>query len=206
MIFKSKKDKFAILLEEIAANLTESANYFADYKLLNKEDTKVFAKKMKKYENDGDRLVHQVIKELNNSFITPIDREDILALAMIMDDVLDGMEHTAALFETYTIVEADEYMYKFVAAIRECCIEIEKAIKLTFTKNLPDIRPYAIKIKDHESTLDEVFRKSMKHLFTVETDPILIIKYKDVYEHLEEIADSCEGVANTLESIIMKNA
>lgn len=206
MIFKSKKDKFAVLLEDIAANLKVSANYFADYKLVNKEDTKVFSTKMKEYENAGDRLVHQVIKELNNSFITPIDREDILALAMIMDDVLDGMEHTAALFETYSIVEADEYMYKFVEAIRDCVIEIERAIQLVFGKNLPNIRPHAIRIKDHESMLDEVHRKSMKNLFTVETDPILIIKYKDVYEHLEEIADSCEDVANTLESIIMKNA
>lgn len=206
MVFNRKKDKFAALLEKIAGNLKESADYFADYKLGNKEDTKIFADKMKEYENIGDSLVHEVITELNNSFITPIEREDIWALSMSMDDVLDGMEHTAGLFEMYAIVKADDFMYRFVDAIRDCAIEIEKSIPLIFTKKLPDIRPLAIKIKDYESTCDDVLRESMTHLFAVETDPIRLIKYKEVYEHMEEIADSCQAVANTLESIVMKNA
>ncbi|MBS4177557.1 DUF47 domain-containing protein [Lederbergia citrea] len=207
MVFKkNKKDKFAVLLEKIAANLKESANYFADYKLGSKEDTKVFAEKMKEYEKLGDSYVHEIIMELNNSFITPIEREDILALSMIMDDVLDGMEHTAALFEMYSIVNADEYMYKFVEAIRKCVDEIDISIGLIFSKKLPQIRPHAIKIKEYESMCDDVLRECIKHLFTVETDPIRLIKYKEVYEDLEEIADSCQGVANTLESIVMKNA
>jgi hypothetical protein len=194
------------LLEKIAGNLKESADYFADYKLGNEEDTKIFAEKMKEYENIGDTLVHEVITELNNTFITPIEREDIWALSMSMDDVLDGMEHTAALFEMYAIVKADQFMYRFVEAIRECAIEIERAIPLIFTKKLPDIRPHAIKIKDLESTCDDVHRESMTHLFKTETNPIQLIKYKEVYEHMEEIADNCQAVANTLESIVMKNA
>lgn len=207
MVFKkNKKDKFALLLEKIAANLRESADYFADYKLGNKDDTKVFAGKMKEYEKLGDSFVHEIIKELNNSFITPIEREDILALSMSMDDVLDGMEHTSALFEMYSIVKADEYMYKFVEAIRKCVEEIEVSIGLIFSKKLPEIRPHAIKIKDYESMCDEVLRECIKQLFAVETDPIRLIKYKELYENFEEIADSCQGVANTLESIVMKNA
>jgi len=207
MVFKrNKKDKFAILLEKIAANLKESAYYFADYKLGSKEDAKLFAAKMKEYEKLGDSFVHEIIVELNNSFITPIEREDILALSMIMDDVLDGLEHTAALFEMYSIVKADEYMYQFVDAIRKCVDEIEISIGLVFSKKLPQVRPHAIKIKEYESMCDDVLRESIKHLFTVETDPIRLIKYKEVYEDLEEIADSCQSVANTLESIVMKNA
>lgn len=207
MVFKKKKkDKFAVLLEKIAANLKESTAYFADYKLGNKEDTKIFSEKMKEYEKIGDSFVHEIIKELNNSFITPIEREDILALSMSMDDVLDGMEHTSALFEMYSIVKADDYMYKFVEAIRKCVDEIEVSIGLIFSKKLPDIRPHAIKIKDYESQCDEVLRECIKHLFSIETDPIRLIKYKEVYENFEEIADSCQEVANTLESIVMKNA
>lgn len=207
MVFKkNKKDKFAFLLENISANLKESANYFAAYKLTSREDTKIFAAKMKEYETKGDSYVHEVIKELNNSFITPIEREDILALSMIMDDVLDGMEHTAALFDMYSIVHADEYMLQFVDAIYKCVEEIEISIGLIFSKKLPEIRPHAIRIKELESKCDDILRESIKHLFTVETDPIQLIKYKEVYEDLEEIADSCQGVANTLESIIMKNA
>ncbi|MBS4198483.1 DUF47 domain-containing protein [Bacillus sp. FJAT-49732] len=206
MVFKRKKDKFAILLEKIAANLKESSIYFADFKLTNKEDTKIFAEKMKEYETIGDTYVHEIIKELNNSFITPIEREDLLTLSMIMDDVLDGMENCAALFEMYSIVHADEYMYKFVESIKKCVEEIEVCIGLIFSKKLPEVRPHAIKIKDYESKCDDVLRECIKHLFTVETDPIRLIKYKEIYENLEKTTDSCQGVANTLESIVMKNA
>ncbi|MCJ7840449.1 DUF47 domain-containing protein [Lederbergia sp. NSJ-179] len=206
MAFKNKKDKFAALLEQIAANLKESSNYFAEYKLNTIEDTEIFSAKMKEYESIGDDYVHKIITELNNSFITPIEREDILALSMIMDDVLDGMENTAALFHMYNIIQADDYMYQFVQAIGKCVNEIELCIGLVFSKKLPDVRPHAIKIKEYESHCDDVLRESIKHLFTVESDPIQLIKIKEIYENLEQIADSCQGVANTLESIVMKNA
>ncbi|MDQ0219898.1 DUF47 domain-containing protein [Peribacillus cavernae] len=205
MVFK-KKDKFAILLFSIAQNLKEAADYFADYKLNNVSDLKVFAEKMKDYEHKGDNMVHEVIKELNNAFITPIEREDILALTMSMDDVLDGLEHSSALFEMYSIINADEYMLKFVDALKSCAFEIEKAVDLLSSKKLLSIRENAIRIKDLESVCDGIQRQSIKNLFTVEKDPIRIIQYKEIYENLEEIADSCQTVANTLESIIMKNA
>ncbi|MCK1993130.1 DUF47 domain-containing protein [Peribacillus muralis] len=206
MAFKSKKDKFAVMLFNIAQNLKEGADYFADYKLKNISDLKVFSDKMKDYEHKGDSMVHNVIKELNNAFITPIEREDILELTMRMDDVIDGLEHCSALFEMYSIVNADEYMLKFVDAIKECTYEIETAVDTLSTKKLPMIRENAIKIKELESVCDGIQRQSIKNLFTVEKDPIRIIQYKEIYESLEEIADHCQAVANTLETIIMKNA
>ncbi|HWL23725.1 DUF47 domain-containing protein [Peribacillus asahii] len=201
-----KKDKFAVHLSNIAINLTESANYFADYKLKNVDDLKIFSEKMKEYESKGDSLVHEVIKDLHNAFITYIEREDILTLTMSMDDVLDGLEHTAALFEMYSIVNADDYMLKFVDAIRSCTTEINTAVELLATKKLLNMRDHAIKIKDLESKCDGILRESIKHLFANEKDPIRIIQYKEIYEELENIADFCQTVANTLESIIMKNA
>lgn len=201
-----KKDKFSVLLSDMAVNLKESANYFADFKLKNVSDLQIFFEKMKEYETKGDSYVHEVIKELNNAFITPLEREDILHLAMSIDDVLDGFEHTAALFEMYSIIQADEYMLKMVDAIRNAAIEIEKAIELLANKKLLQIREHAIIIKDYESKCDGILRQSIKQLFAVEKDPIRIIQYKEIYENLEEIADDCQGVANTLETIIMKNA
>ncbi|WP_307480054.1 DUF47 domain-containing protein [Cytobacillus purgationiresistens] len=205
MVFK-KQDKFNTLLSNIAVNLKESAMYFADYKLKNISDLKIFSEKMKDFETKGDTYVHETIKELNNAFITPIEREDILHLAMAMDDVLDGFEQTADLFEMYSITQADEFMLKFVEAIRECAIEIEKSVELLSTKKLLSIREHAIRIKDYESKCDGILRQSIKHLFSVEKDPIRIIQYKEIYENLEEIADSCQTVANAFETIIMKNA
>jgi len=161
---------------------------------------------MKDYETKGDKLVHTVIQDLNNAFITPLEREDILSLAMSMDDVLDGLEHTAALFDMYSITKADDYMLKFVDAIRSCAAEIDLAIELLSSKKLLQMREHAIKIKDYESKCDGVLRQSIKNLFHVEKDAIRIIQYKEIYEELEKIADYCQNVANTFETIIMKNA
>ena len=206
MAFQPKKDKFTALLFEIAQNIKQSADYFADYKLKNLSDLKIFSEKMKEFEHKGDSMVHIMTRELNNAFITPIEREDILELTFRMDDVLDGLEHCAALFEMYSIINADEYMVKFVEAIKQCGAEIEIAVDTLSTKKLPQIRENAIKIKDLESLCDGVQRQSIKNLFAVEKDPIRIIQYKEIYENLEEIADCCQAVANTLETIIMKNA
>jgi predicted phosphate transport protein (TIGR00153 family) len=206
MVFKSKKDKFASSLISISQNLKESADYFADYKLNNVSELKVFSGMMKEYEHKGDSMVHEVIKDLNNAFITPIEREDILALTMSMDDVLDELEHCAALFEMYSIVHADEYMVKFIGALKQCTYEIETAIDLLTSKKLQEIRKNAIKIKDLEAICDNILRQSIKNLFTVEKDPIRIIQFKEIYESLEEVADHCQSVANTLETIVMKNA
>jgi uncharacterized protein Yka (UPF0111/DUF47 family) len=113
-----KVDKFSALLSNISSNLDESVDFFTEYKLKNISDLKIFSEKMKEYESKGDTFVHEVIKELNDAFITPIEREDILQLAMSMDDVLDGLEACAALFEMYSITDADEFMLKFVDAIQ----------------------------------------------------------------------------------------
>jgi predicted phosphate transport protein (TIGR00153 family) len=201
-----KKDKFAVHLSKIAINLKESANYFADFKLKNINDLKIFSEQMKEYESKGDTLVHDVIKDLHSAFITYIEREDILTLTMSMDDVLDGFENLAALFEMYSIVNADEYMLRFVAALKSCAEEIEEAVDKLSVKKLLSMREHAIKIKDLESKCDGILRQSIKHLFANEKDPVRLIQYKEIYEELENVADACQSVANILESIIMKNA
>lgn len=201
-----KKDKFFNHLKSISLNLKESANYFADYKLKNVSDLKIFSETMKEFESNGDAMVHDLIKDLNNAFITPFEREDILALSISMDDILDGLYHTAALFEMYSIIEMDDFMLKFIDEIKNCAAQIDAAIELLSTKKLLHIREYAIKIKEIESNCDHILRASIKHLFTAEKDPIRIIKYKQIYEGLEEIANCCQAVANSFDTIIMKNA
>ncbi|HEY4549483.1 MAG TPA: DUF47 domain-containing protein [Bacillus sp. (in: firmicutes)] len=206
MAFKLKKGKFFSSLINISQNIKESADYFANYKLNNVSDFKGLSEVMKEYEHKGDSMVHEVIKDLNNAFITPIEREDILALTISMDDVLDALEHCSALFEMYSLIHMDEYIWKFVDALKNCTYEMDKAIDLLASKKLQAIHEHAVKIKDLESLCDGILRQAIKNLFTVEKDPIRIIQYKEIYESLEEAADYCETVANTLETIIMKNA
>ena len=127
---------------------------------------------MKEYETKGDSIVHQVIQDLNRVFITPIEREDILALAMNMDDVLDGLEHTSALFDMYSIYEADQYMVEFVTYIHQSVLEIDKAVDLLTKKKLLPMRKHAIKIKDCESKCDQL-RRSRLRIFSKQKQILL---------------------------------
>jgi predicted phosphate transport protein (TIGR00153 family) len=206
MIFSPKKDVFFDLLFTISENVKEAAQYFVDYKIHNISDLKEFARVMKEYERKGDSYIHELVVELNKTFITPIEREDIHQLAMKMDDVLDGLEQCSARFEMFSFTEIDDHMVRFFDNIYQSTIEIANALKLLSHKKLLDMRTHAIKIKDYETKCDEILRASIKNLFVEQKDPIKIIQYKELYEMLEEIADSCEDVANTIETIIMRNA
>ncbi|HET7658301.1 MAG TPA: DUF47 domain-containing protein [Bacillales bacterium] len=206
MFFSQKQDDFFKMLSNVAENLMESMQYFKDFKIKSESDVKEFAKVMKQYENKGDTYIHELIVALNKTFITPLEREDILELAVKMDDILDGMEACSSRFEMYTITGVNDYMVQFVEQLNEAVKEVERSVQLLSKKKLMDIRPHAIKINDYESTCDELLRVCIKDLFAKETNPIKVIQYKELYELLEEISDSCEDVANTLETIIMRNA
>lgn len=205
-MFSAKKDKFFELLSEISGNLVEAAKYFEEYKITNEDDLVEFAKKMNEYEKKGDAYIHELIVLLNKTFITPLEREDILSLANKMDDVLDGLEQCASRFEIYQMTQADDYMLKYVDFIYKSTVEINEATKALNKKKLIQIREHSIKINDYESECDRLTMASIKNLFQTEKDPIKIIQFKELYETLEAIADSCEDVADTFETIIMRNA
>ena len=138
--------------------------------------------------------------------MTPIEREDILQLSIRMDDILDGIEHFAAHLEMFSLTEIDEYVHSFMDNIVKSTDEIVKAMQLLSRRKLVEMRDHAILIKEYERICDEIYRTSIKQLFINEKDPIRIIQFKDIYEQLEDIADYCEDVANTIETIIMRNA
>ncbi|MFC7393128.1 DUF47 domain-containing protein [Scopulibacillus cellulosilyticus] len=206
MIFNSKHDKFLNLLKQISTNLEESTQFFVDFHINQIEDLDKFSTVMKKYENKGDSYIHELIVKLNKTFITPLEREDILALALKMDDVLDGYEEWAKRIVVYQIKESDEYMKKFVDFLLQATKEIAKSTDLLSRRKLFDIQKHIVRINDFESECDSILEESLRHLFQTEKDPIKIIQYKELYEMLEDIADNCEDVADTLETIIMKNA
>ncbi|MEK4629210.1 MAG: DUF47 family protein [Solibacillus sp.] len=206
-MFNSKKpDPFFEGLLNIAKNVQQGANYAKESTITNVADLKQIQIKMKSYETAGDKLIHELIVKLNDSFMTPIEREDILALAIKLDDILDGIENTIAHFEMYSFTEVNQYMRDFVDYIAKSSDEAVKAMELLNKKDLIGMRQHAILIKDYERECDEIFRKSITELFQTEKDPIRLIMFKDLYEQLEEIADFCQNVANTIESIIMRNA
>ena len=206
-MFSSKKpDPFFEGLLNIAKNVQQGANYAKECTITTNADLKQIQIKMKSYETAGDKLIHDLIVKLNDSFMTPIEREDILSLAIKLDDILDGIENTIAHFEMYAFTEVNQYMREFVDYIAKSSDEAVKAMELLNKKDLVGMRQHAILIKDYERECDEIFRKSITELFRVEKDPIRLIMFKDLYQQLEEIADYCQNVANTIETIIMRNA
>lgn len=194
------------MLSIISLNLEESAHFFVESKIKNESDLHDFSKKMKDYERKGDSYVHELIIALNKTFVTPLQREDILELAMKMDDVLDGFEEWSMRLEIYGLTHTDEYMTEFVGYLFESSKEIAQAINLLGKKNLSGIRNNVIKINDYETECDDLLAKCITNLFRNEKDAVMIIQYKELYEMLESVADSCEDVADTLETIIMRNA
>ncbi|SEU27412.1 DUF47 domain-containing protein [Paenibacillus sp. NFR01] len=201
-----KKDIFFETLENMADTIVQAADYFAQNITSLRDNVDNFTAVMKKYESQCDSYTHTVIKELNKTFITPLERDDIMELITSMDDVIDGLEASASRFYMYNLLETDEYIVQFAEILRQSAYEIQKAVHLLSQKKLLAIREYTIRLNDLENQGDEVLRICTKNLFATVTDPIELIKRKELYERLETTTDKCEDVANTLESIIMRNS
>jgi predicted phosphate transport protein (TIGR00153 family) len=204
VVFK-KKDFFFVTLESIAENLLKTSERFIEG-IRNNGDGAAFAKEMKNHEHIGDEFTHSIYTALNKTFITPIDREDIVALASSLDDVLDGIEACASRFEMYQVKEFDQHIHQFAEIIHKSVLEIQQAIRMLSTKKLLPIRIHTIRVNELENEADDLLRSCIKELFHHIKDPIDLIKRKDIYEMLELATDACEDVANTMESIIMRNS
>ncbi|MFZ5906479.1 MAG: DUF47 domain-containing protein [Nitrospirota bacterium] len=203
-IFPKETDFFSIF-EKAAANVTHAATLFVgimEY-FTNLEH---WAKEVHELEQEGDVYTHDIIRKLNKSFVTPIDREDIHALASRLDDILDLIWNAADRLTVFKLTESTRYgiiMAKDLLATVEL---VEKAIKKLKDKNYAHIQEYCIEINKLENKMDRGFRDALGHLFDEIKDPILIIKWKEVYEHLEDASDRCEDVANILEAVVLKHA
>lgn len=205
VMFKRKNDVFFNTFEAMADTILEAVLYFQQ-NVSNIEDVTRFARDMKEFESQCDRHVHTILTELNRTFITPIERDDIMSLTGSLDDVLDGIEACASRFEMYNITEPDEYITLFADNLLRCAQQIKKAIYLLSEKKLLAMREPSIQINELENQADDLLRVCVKSLFANVTDPIELIKRKEIYERLEQTTDYCEDVANTLETIIMRNS
>jgi hypothetical protein len=200
-----KKDPFFEYFVLVVDNMMLASKVFRE-ELNNLEDAEKFAIQMKSIESQGDQYTHAIIKELNNTFITPLDREDILGLTIKLDDVLDLLEACAWSFDLFNVTEVDDFMKLFAKNIEMCIQEISFAINCLVDKKLKEMPIHTHKINDLENVADDLLRDSLKTLFSSCTDPIEIIKRKEIYYMMEEVSDACEDVADILEGIIMRNS
>jgi predicted phosphate transport protein (TIGR00153 family) len=204
MLFK-KKDFFFATLILSAQNLKEASELFLE-EINNLHAVEDYAKRIKDLEVKGDDYTHDIIHALNKTFITPLEREDILGLATKIDDVIDGIEECADRLCLYQVKQADEYIVAFAENIVKNCHEIVAAMALLEQKKLPEMMQHVFRINELENEADSLLRVCIRNLFEKTDDPILIIKKMQLYDMLERITDVCEDVADILESLQMRNS
>lgn len=160
--------------------------------------------RIKQIENGGDRMVHDIFAELNKTFITPIDREDITKLTSSLDDILDNLEAVSERLIIYEIAKPPKYMLEFAQILQKTARNIDEGIHLLRNlKHSKEIRNYCRDVNTLENEGDTLMRKATADLFT-KKDPIEIIKTKELYDHLEAAIDRCEDVADVIGDILVK--
>ncbi|MDH4230489.1 MAG: DUF47 family protein [Nitrospirota bacterium] len=203
-LFPKEIDFFEIF-DRAALNITKAATLLVAL-MENFDNLDQRAKEIYEVEQEGDILTHEIMKKLNKTFLTPIDREDIYALASRMDDVLDliwGAVDRLTIFKVAESTPAAVTISKDLLATTEV---MHKAIHKLKEKNYSHVQEYCIEINRLENRVDRDFRDALARLFEEVKDPILIIKWKEIYEHLENCSDKCEDVANIIEAIVLKHA
>ncbi len=154
-------------------------------------------------EQKGDEIIHEVFTRLNQTFITPIDPEDIHSLASHMDDVLDALEEAAHCIVAYKIPKIPTPVIEVSRILENCAVVLQKAFA-ALAEDKP-LLEHAIEINRLEDQADHLIRAAIADLFEQEKDPITLIKLKEIYEYLESATDYCEDVADALQNVIVKN-
>jgi predicted phosphate transport protein (TIGR00153 family) len=155
-------------------------------------------------EQEGDRITHDIFRRLNETFVTPIDREDILALASAFDDVVDYTEEVADYLGLYKIEAPMTQAQQLSRILRDCCRQLVEAMPRL--RGFNDMSHWIIEVHRLENDGDRVTRDAMAALFDNGVDPMMVIRWKDIFERLEQAIDATEHVANILEGIVIKNA
>jgi len=198
-----REEKFFEMFEAAAQNIHRGA-YLLKEMMETYRDPEKQAEAILEVEHAGDTITHDIVHKLNQTFITPIDREDIYALSSALDDVLDLIEAVSDRMIMYKIKTPTETARRLAEVIFKSAEEIVKGVGLL--KAVGNVKPYCIEINRLENEADRISRDAVAALFENERDPIMILKWKEIYEHLEEATDRCEDVANILENVVLKNS
>jgi uncharacterized protein len=201
-LFASKEREFFDLFEEAASNSVRAAELLVTI-LEEWPDYSTAMRDMVIAEQEGDRITHDIIQRLNHTFVTPFDREDIIALASALDDIVDFIEEVADFLGLYRIEAPMEQAERLAAVLRDATRQISEAMPRLRT--LKDIHHYTVEVNRLENEGDRIYREAVASLFDHGIDPMLVIRWKDIFERLEEAIDATERAVNTLEGIIIKN-
>lgn len=205
-IFLPKDRIFYGLFEEVSSNLTQMSDIFTNA-VEEKDPAKrtILLKSLEEWEHKNDDVTHKIFIELGRNFITPFDREDIHYLATSLDDIADFLWGASKRMMNYGIDDIDEITYEFASIISKSIKALNKAVYgLRDMKDLRSLTEACVHINSLENEGDDALDKGMMNLFSSNTNPVEIIKKKDLYQMLEIVTDKCEDAANVIESIIIK--
>jgi uncharacterized protein len=201
-------DKFFRLLEESAQNLVEAGTLMVQIAGTKKRrDRDQLVMRVQDHEHRGDAITHRIFSELNATFVTPLDREDIHSLASSLDDVMDHMNGSAARLSIYDLKVMPPPMAELTRVLMGSMEELLRGVQYLRDLHHPDpLKQVLTKVNEYENEADAIFEEAIAKLFKKEKDPIQLIKVKEVYVALELATDKCEDAANVMESILIKHA
>jgi predicted phosphate transport protein (TIGR00153 family) len=198
-----RKRAFFDMFHEAAQNMVVGGRLLKEM-MEGYQDIEQKAREIKRVESAGDAITHTIFRNLNQTFITPIDREDIYALASCIDDVLDMIEATADRLVVFKIEKPTQEAIKLADIIYRSAEELGRGIAQL--GKVTDLNATFVTVNSLENEADRITRDAIARLFESERDAIVVIKWKEIYESLEQTTDRCEDVANVLEQILLKHA
>jgi predicted phosphate transport protein (TIGR00153 family) len=202
-VFAPKDSAFFDLFEEAASNVLRAAELL-DEMLRSYPEQAQLARAILLCEQEGDRITYDIIQRLNSTFVTPIDREDILDLSSGLDDIVDLTEEVADYLGLYRIEAPMEQAQRQAHILMEACRQISQAVPRL--RGFRDVTHFTTEIHRLETDGDRVTREAVASLFDTGIDPMVVIRWKDIFERLEDAVDATEHIANTLANIVHKNS
>jgi uncharacterized protein len=196
--------KFYELLTQSASLLVKGGETLVDF-IDHPENAADAAGRLVKLEHDGDAVTHDLFVLLDKSFITPIDREDIHELAQALDDCLDRIESVTERMQLYALTTRTEHTRQLASIIRQQAMQVHAAVSIMQGFKYDKIIPHCKEISSLESQADKAGREALVSLFISNQDPLYVIKWKDIYDYLEGVADKCKDVAGIVERIVLKH-
>ena len=202
-IFSGRDREIFDLFEEAAQNVVRGADLL-DQMLAHFPERGDLARDIVICEREGDRIAHDIHQRLNSTFVTPIEREDILELTSELDDIIDLIDEVADYLGLYKIEAPMEQAQQMAHILLQATRQIAEAMPRLRT--FQDVSRFTVEVNRLENDGDRTSRHAIASLFEAGIDPMVVIRWKDIFERLEEAIDACERVANTLEGIVIKNS
>ncbi len=199
-----RDEKFFDLFAQQTRKVLEGAKLMKEL-FHNYDQVKELTGKIKEKESEGDDITHEIVERLNRTFVTPIDREDIYNLACTLDDILDYMQAVSERLNLFKIGKTTDTAKDFSRVLESSIEELLKAVILLHDmRNSEEIMGSCIEVNRLENEADTILRSAIAKLFEEEEDPMEVMKWKEIYDNLENAVDSCEDVANIIEGVVLK--